>query len=485
MASPVVLGPKRDGSLRFCVDYIKLNAITSKDVFPLPRIDDILDTLGGTRYFTSLDLASEYWQIELDDDAHVKSAFTTYNGLYKFTRMPFGLCNAPATFQRVMQAVLVGLEAESVFVYLDDILVASKSFSQHTKQLKVVFERLRAAGLRLKPGKCFFLRDKVTYLGHVISAKGIQPDPAKTRKVESFPVPTDITEVRQFFGLASYYRWFIPDFASVAAPLHTLTRENVPFEWITDCQAVFDQLKHLLISVPVLPYPQFGPDAEFILETDASGVGLGAVLSQEQEDGQMHPIAYASRALDTSERNYGITELETLAVVWAARHFRPYLLGHHTTVFTDHSAYVSVLTTARPSGKLARWAHTIQELNLTLKHCTGKLNANADALSRIPVTGSRFSVAGSQTDHAISFQGSDAGTSEDVDPVGDNARVSVNPPVLALPSHPTPSAARNTGRVSDDDRSSDVKCRMEVLMNWMILMEIIFVVVMPMSSLLM
>ena len=212
------------------MDYRKLNAKTSKDVFPLPRSDDILDTLGGTEYFTSLDLASGYWQIQLDDDARVKSVFTTYNGLYKFTRMPFGLCNVPATFHRVMQAVLVGLEGESVIVYLDDILVASKSFSQHMKQLKAVVECLRAAGLRLKPGKCVFLRDKVTYLGHVISAKGIQPDPAKTRKDESSPLPTNITEVRQVIGLASYYRRFIPDFASVTAPLHALTRKNVPFE---------------------------------------------------------------------------------------------------------------------------------------------------------------------------------------------------------------------------------------------------------------
>ena len=352
----------------------------------MPRIDDILDTLSGAKFFTSLDLASGYWQIELDTDARAKSAFVTYNGLYEFVRMPFGLCNAPATFQRVMQVVLAGLEGEGVFVYLDDILIASKSFDEHLKQLREVFEHLRSASLRLKPKKCLFLRSEVPYLGHMISAQGVRPDPAKTEKVKSFPVPHDVTSVRQLIGLASYYRRFAPSFASIASPLRALTKKNTKFSWTPECQVAFDKLKELLVSAPVLAYPRFGLGVEFILETDASGVGLGAVLSQTQDDGQLHPIAYASRSLDCSERNYSITELETLAVVWAARYFRPYLLGHRTIVFTDHSACVSVLSTARPSGKIARWALTVQELNLTLKYRAGKLNSNADALSRNPIS---------------------------------------------------------------------------------------------------
>ncbi len=275
--------------------------------------------------------------MELDEDARQKSAFTTYNGLYEFIRMPFGLCNAPATFQRVMQAVLVGLEWRSCFVYLDDILIASRTFDEHLEHIKEVLQRLRAAGLRLKPKKCLFLREEVPYLGHVISASGIKPDPSKTAEVKAFPVPSDVTAVRQFIGLASYYRRFVPSFASIAAPLRVLTKKNAIFNWTSECQTAFDHLKDLLVTAPVLAYPRFGPDAEFTLETDASGVGLGAVLSQKQEDDQLHPIAYASLALDPNERNYAITELETLAVVWAARKFRPYLLGHHTTVLTDHS----------------------------------------------------------------------------------------------------------------------------------------------------
>ena len=385
-ASPIVLVPKKDGSLRFCVDFRRLNAITRKDVYPLPRVEDILDTLGEAKYFTSLDLASGYWQVELDQDARAKSAFTTHHGLFEFVRMPFGLCNAPATFQRLMQAVLSGLEWRSCFAYLDDILIASRTFDDHLRHLREVFGRLREAGLRLKPKKCLILRNEVPYLGHVISTQGIRPDPSKTEKVKLFPTPRDVTTIRQFVGLASYYRRFVPGFAKIAAPLHALTKKDVPFEWTSECETAFCKLKELLVTAPVLSYPRFGHDREFILETDASGIGLGAVLSQKQDDGHVHPIAYASRSLNAHEKNYGISELETLGLVWAVRYFRPYLLGHHTIVYTDHSACLSLLNTPRPSGKLARWALTIQEMNLTLKHRSGRQNVNADALSRNPAS---------------------------------------------------------------------------------------------------
>ena len=256
-----VIPRQREYGPHFCVDFRRLNAITRKDVYPLPRVDDIFDTLSGSRYFTLLDLASGYWQVELDGDAREKSAFTTYNGLYEFIRMLFGLCNAPATFQRVMQAILAGLEWRSCFVYLDDIFIASRTFDEHLRHIKEVLERLRAAGVRLKPKKCLFLREEVPYLGHVISASGIKPDPSKTAEVEAFPVPSDVTTVRQFIGLASYYRRFIPGFASIAAPLPALTKKNAVFEWTPECQTAFDHLKDLLVTAPVLAYPQFGPGA--------------------------------------------------------------------------------------------------------------------------------------------------------------------------------------------------------------------------------
>ena len=397
-ASPVVLVPKKDGTARFCIDYRRLNAVSRKDVYPLPRIEDILSTLGEAKYFSTLDLATGFWQIELDESSRPKSAFTTHKGLYEFVRMPFGLCNAPATFQRLMQVVLAGLEWSSCFVYIDDILVASRSFEEHLSHIKEVFSRLRKAGLCLKPKKCSFLCDQVVYLGHVISKKGIAPDPAKVQKVRDFPAPTDVSKLRQFLGLASYYRRFVPAFAKIAAPLHSLTKKSSTFCWTCTCDTAFCKLKELLCDAPVLAYPRFGPSEEFVIETDASTVGLGAVLAQKQPDGTVHPIAYASRSLQPAERNYGISELETLGLVWAVKHFRPYILGYPCTVYTDHAACLSLLSSRNPSTKLARWALTIQEMNLTIKHRSGKKNANADALSRNP-TDKETTVLSVTTEH--------------------------------------------------------------------------------------
>lgn len=216
-----------------------------------------------------------------------------------------------------MQRILAGLEWQS---YLDDILVASKT---HIRHLREVFSRLHAAFLRLKPKKCGLLRQEVPFLGHVISAQGIHPDPVKTEKVKSYPHPVDATGVRRFLGFASYYRQFVPNFASIAAPLHALTKKNTAFQWARECEEAFMELKKLLTTTPVLAYPKFGPGCSFILETDTSTciVGLGAVLSQTQENGTVHPIAYTSRSVDKHEKNYGISELETLGLVWAVRYF--------------------------------------------------------------------------------------------------------------------------------------------------------------------
>ena len=306
-ASPIVLVPKKDNTYRFCVDYRKVNAATKKDVYPLPRIDDILDTLGKSRYFTTLDLSSGFWQIEMDPATRDKSAFSTHCGLHEFVRMPFGMCNAPATFQRLMQVVLAGIEWQFCFVYLDDILVCSETFQSHLEHLESVFDRLRKAGLTLKPKKCFFAQSEVKYLGHLVSSQGVAPDPDKISKVRDFPVPTDVTKVRQFLGLASYYRRFVKQFAAIADPLHRLLKKDTEFSWSKDCQSSFEQLKQALITAPVLVYPRFGEDKSFVLETDASLDGLGAILGQKQEDGHVHPVAYASRSLNPHEKNYSIT----------------------------------------------------------------------------------------------------------------------------------------------------------------------------------
>ena len=246
-----------------------------------------------------------------------KTAFTTHQGLFEFVRMPFGLRNAPAIFQRAMQTVLSGLEWQNCFVYIDDILIASRTFEEHLQHLAEVISRLRKAGLRLKPKKCRFLCEEVCYLGYIISARGVSPDPGKIDKVKCFPVPRDVTQVRQFLGLASYYRRFVPQFAKIAAPIHGLLKKENASAWTPECEAAFKKLKEALTSAPVLVYPKFGHEHEFVLETDASYVGLGAVLSQLQDDGKMHPIAYASRSLDPHEKNYAVTEIETLAIVWA------------------------------------------------------------------------------------------------------------------------------------------------------------------------
>ena len=384
-ASPIVLVKKKDVGLRFCVDYRQLNRVTKPDVFPLPRIDDTVDMLSGAKYFTTLDLASGYWQVCMDHASQEKTAFITHSGLYEFKKMPFGLVNAPATFQRLMEVVLSGLARDGCMVYLDDILVFGRTVKEHNDNLAKVFERLRSAGLTLKPKKCKLVQVEVCYLGHIVSAEGVRTDPSKLQAILEFPVPHDVKTLRSFLGLASYYRRFIPQFSKIAGPLFDLTKKNSFFTWTALCQETFDKLRKLLTSAPVLVYPDFR--VPFILETDALIAGLGAVLAQKEADGLVRPIAYASRTLQDHEKRYGITELEGLGVVWAVKHFQPYLYGHHCDIYTDHEALKSLLNTPQPSGKLARWGMAIQELDLRILHRTGKSNVNADALSRAPIAG--------------------------------------------------------------------------------------------------
>ena len=389
-ASPVVMVRKKDGTHRFCVDYRDLNAVTKADTFPLPRIDDLLDQLGKSHYFSTLDLASGYWQIRVHPDSQEKTAFVTPQGLYEFKVMPFGLTNAPAVFQRLMQRVLMGLntteEKDFVAVYIDDVLVFSRTLKDHLQHLQLVIDRLQQAGLKLKPTKCHFVREEVEYLGHLITPGGLKPNPRLVEAVRDFPTPQSLKQLRQFIGLSSYYRRFVPKFAKIAQPLHRLTKKEVAFTWDEACQEAFEVLKRKLIEAPVLSYPSFEKD--FALETDASVQGLGAVLSQQQEDGRLHPVAYASRSLTPTEANYSITELETLAVVWAVTYFHSYLYGHAVTVYTDHTAVKAVLETTNPSGKHARWwsrvyGKGVKEVKIVYR--SGKSNLNADALSRCPV----------------------------------------------------------------------------------------------------
>lgn len=394
-SSPIVVVQKKDGTIRLCVDYRQLNAQTRKDAFPLPRIEESLDALTGATFFSTLDLASGYNQVSMAEHDKAKTAFCTPFGLFEFNRMPFGLCNAPGTFQRLMERIFGDERFHSLLLYLDDIVVFSSDFKSHLQRLELVFERLKHHNLKLKLKKCSFFQSEVKYLGHVISAAGVSTDPEKIRAVEEWRRPRTLTELRSFLGFASYYRRFVEGFARLAAPLHRVVgalqgskkkrgSSSLEGHWDDDCEAAFRGLKCRLVSTPVLLYADFSKP--FILETDASHAGLGAVLSQEHE-GKRRPVAFASRGLHASERNmsnYSAMKLELLALKWSVTEkFREYLLGTKFTVYTDNNP-LSYLQTAKLGAVEQRWASQLALFDFDIKYRSGVLNKNADALSRLP-----------------------------------------------------------------------------------------------------
>lgn len=393
-ASPVVLVKKKDRSLRVCVDFRKLNARTVKDSYPIPRISETLQALSGAEWFCSLDLQSGYLQVKVASKDKAKTAMTTPFGLYEFNRMPFGLTNAPATFQRLMECCLGDLNFRTCLIYLDDVIVFAKSFPEMLQRLEEVFQRLGEYGLKLKMSKCKLFQRKLTYLGHVVSAAGVEPDPEKTKALEDWRLtpPKNSRQLQTFLGFAGYYRSFVKNFAKIADPLYRLVggrppkgHETLPFLWTECCQEAFECLINCLTSPPILGYPDF--QLPFTVHVDASSTGLGAALYQTQK-GIPTVIAYGSRTLSPAERNYSAYRREFLALKWAvSEKFRDYLYGFKFHVLTDSNPLTYLVTSAKLSPTDHRWLSSLAVFDFEISYRRGKANGDADGLSRIPVSG--------------------------------------------------------------------------------------------------
>ena len=380
-SAPTVLVTKKDGTTRFCVDYRRLNDKTRKDAFPLPRIDDSLNSLSGQSWFSTLDLASGYWQVRLSEDAKPKTAFATHSGLFQFAVMPFGLCNAPATFERLMSQVMRGLHWKRCLVYIDDILVFGHDFESALQSLELVLMRVAEYGLQLKSTKCNLFRSSVPFLGHIVGRAGLECDPSKVSAVANWSPPTTIKGVREFLGFTGYYRRFVPDYSTVAQPLVRLLGKECKFQWTETCQDAFMALRALLIKAPILAFPK--EDLPYIVDTDASDYGIGGVLSQCIE-GTEHVIAYYSKSLNPAQQKYCTTRRELLAVVATLDHFKGYVWGPKFIVRTDHAALVWLKNLKNIQGMLARWLAKLQQFHFAIVHRPGTQHGNADGLSRCP-----------------------------------------------------------------------------------------------------
>lgn len=384
-SSPIWVVPKKmDASgkqkWRLVIDYRKLNDKTVDDRYPLPNIVDILDKLGKCQYFSTIDLASGFHQIEIEEGDREKTAFTVESGHYEFCRMPFGLKNAPSTFQRVMDNVLRELLNKVCMVYMDDIIVFSSSLQEHIDNLRLVFSTLEKYNLKMQLDKCEFLSKEVAFLGHLVTAEGVQPNPDKVEAIKRWPIPQTEKELRGFLGTLSYYRRFIRDLAKITRPMTLQLRKGEKLEHTPEFVKSFETCKEILRSSQVLKYPDFSQP--FILTTDASKFALGAVLSQGSI-GKDRPIAFASRTLSKTEENYSTIEKELLAIVWACKYFRPYLFGRKFTLFTDHKPLTYTFNMKEPNSKLIRWKLFLAEYDYEIKYKPGKQNLVADSLSRL------------------------------------------------------------------------------------------------------
>ncbi|WVZ93960.1 hypothetical protein U9M48_039909 [Paspalum notatum var. saurae] len=388
----VLLVPKKDGSWRMCVDYRAINNITIRYRYPIPRLDDMLDELSGAIIFTKIDLRSGYHQIRMKLGDEWKTAFKTKFGLYEWLVMPFGLTNAPSTFMRLMNEVLRPFVGLFVVVYFDDILIYSKTMEEHLEHLSFVFDALRAARLFGNMEKCTFCTQRVSFLGYVVTPRGIEVDSSKIDAIRDWPTPTTVTQIRSFLGLAGFYRRFVRDFSSIAAPLHELTKKGVPFAW-GDSQAVaFNTLKDKLTHAPLLQLPDF--NKVFELECDASGIGLGAVLLQEGKS-----VAYFSEKLSGASLKYSTYDKELYALVRTLQTWQHYLWHREFIIHSDHEALKHIRTQTNLNRRHANWVEFIESFPYIIKHKNRKENVIADALSRIYTMLSQldFKIFGLQT----------------------------------------------------------------------------------------
>jgi hypothetical protein len=377
--SPVVMVPKPNGKLRLTCDFRGINKGTVPDPYPLPTVDEMLAAMAGSSLWSQIDAVSGFWQIPVHPEDIPKCGFTTCFGNFEWVRMPMGMVSSPATYQRLMDQMLDGIEEART--YIDDTFVATTSFDEQLLALRQVLDKVREYKLLLQPSKCSFCVRRVVCLGHVLDADGIRPVESKVDAIVSLPLPDSVKGVKGFLGMAGYYRKFIHNFAHLSQPLEAMTRRGVAFEWDLERVAAFEAIKQALVSAPCLAAPRW--DEEFILTTDWSCAAIGAVLSQiDPVTGLEHPIAFASRALTAAERNYAPTEGECLAVKWAVDKFRYYLHGRRFRLRVDHQALVWLDSARFNNSKLERWALALQEYDYSVEYIKGETNVVADHLSR-------------------------------------------------------------------------------------------------------
>lgn len=381
-ASPIVLVKKKTGELRLCIDYRALNKKTVRENYPMPLIDDQLDQLSGHKFYTTLDLSNGYHQVKIREEDKHKTAFVTTEGHFEFNRMPFGLANAPATFQRIINQVLSSVHHREALIYLDDIIIPSLDVNEGLSRLETVLGILEYAGLTLKLSKCFFFSQQVDYLGFEVSAAGIRPGSRKVEAVENFPLPKNIHNVRQFLSLAGFFRRFVPKFAIIAKPLTNLLRQDVKWRWSAEEEEAFQRLKGQLSQKPILAL--YNPKALIELHTDACKIGVAGILLQQDELNRLQPVAYFSRQTTPEEQNYTAYDLETLAVVESLRKFRVYLIGVDFKIITDCNSVRATFQKRDMVPRVARWWEQMQEYNFSIEYKPGKSMAHVDALSRNP-----------------------------------------------------------------------------------------------------